>query len=209
MALVYTYVINYGKLSDIFQKLKEGQAPDQFTHQHLKDLGYISSNYRAVIPLLKSLGFLDPDGRPTSIYHDYRNESQSRHVMAEAIRRAYGDIFVLKAKPTQSDNAIIQGKFKSVHNVSNNVAKLMANTFFALMELADMDTYASERPMSSEPTVKEETTKEPVKTTESASRVTGKIHSTLHYNIQIHLPATKDVEVYNAIFKSLKEHILD
>ena len=32
---------------------------------------------------------------------------------------------------------------------------------------------------------------------------------TLHYNIQIHLPATKDVEVFNAIFKSLKEHLLE
>jgi hypothetical protein len=30
----------------------------------------------------------------------------------------------------------------------------------------------------------------------------------LHYNIQIHLPATKDIEVFNAIFKSLKEHLL-
>jgi hypothetical protein len=30
----------------------------------------------------------------------------------------------------------------------------------------------------------------------------------LHYNIQIHLPATKDVEVFNAIFKSLREHLL-
>ena len=31
----------------------------------------------------------------------------------------------------------------------------------------------------------------------------------LHYNIQIHLPATKDVEVYNAIFKSLRDHIIE
>ena len=31
----------------------------------------------------------------------------------------------------------------------------------------------------------------------------------LHYNIQIHLPATKDIEVYNAIFKSLKEHLIE
>jgi hypothetical protein len=30
----------------------------------------------------------------------------------------------------------------------------------------------------------------------------------LHYNIEIHLPATKDVEVYNAIFKSLREHLI-
>jgi hypothetical protein len=32
--------------------------------------------------------------------------------------------------------------------------------------------------------------------------------SGLHYNIQIHLPPTKDIEVFNAIFKSLKEHLL-
>ena len=31
----------------------------------------------------------------------------------------------------------------------------------------------------------------------------------LRYNIKVHLPATKDVEVYNAIFKSLKEHLLE
>jgi hypothetical protein len=31
--------------------------------------------------------------------------------------------------------------------------------------------------------------------------------SEYHYNIQIHLPATTDVTVYNAIFKSLKEHL--
>jgi hypothetical protein len=31
----------------------------------------------------------------------------------------------------------------------------------------------------------------------------------LRYNIEVHLPATKDIEVYNAIFKSLKEHLID
>ena len=29
-----------------------------------------------------------------------------------------------------------------------------------------------------------------------------------HYNIQIHLPATNDISVYNAIFKSLKDNLL-
>ena len=31
----------------------------------------------------------------------------------------------------------------------------------------------------------------------------------LRYNIEIHLPATKDIEVYNAIFKSLREHLIN
>ena len=31
----------------------------------------------------------------------------------------------------------------------------------------------------------------------------------LRHNIEVHLPATKDIEVYNAIFKALKENLLD
>ena len=32
--------------------------------------------------------------------------------------------------------------------------------------------------------------------------------ATFHYNIQIHLPTTTDISVYNAIFKSLRENLL-
>jgi hypothetical protein len=31
--------------------------------------------------------------------------------------------------------------------------------------------------------------------------------SEYHYNIQIHLPVTSDISVYNAIFKSLKDNL--
>lgn len=42
---------------------------------------------------------------------------------------------------------------------------------------------------------------------ESSSLGEGKKIS-LSYTINLNLPASKDVEVFNAIFKSLKEHIL-
>ena len=41
------------------------------------------------VPLLKSLGFLSSDGAPTARYHAYRDQSQARRVMAEALREAY------------------------------------------------------------------------------------------------------------------------
>lgn len=34
------------------------------------------------------------------------------------------------------------------------------------------------------------------------------ITTEMHYNIQIHLPETRDMAVYDAIFRSLKEHLL-
>ncbi len=58
MGLASTYVQVYGQLPQVFARIKDAQAPEKFTVQYLKDLGFSSSNYRAVIPLLKSLNFL-------------------------------------------------------------------------------------------------------------------------------------------------------
>src|SRR5207249_4894665 len=204
MALTNTYVQIYGQIPEFFAALSRGQAPERFTVQHLKDIGFVSSNFRAVIPLLKALGFLSAEGTPTSRYHDYRNTAQSRRVMAEALREAYGDLFTIKANPTAGDRAQIEGKFRSVHNASTNTAKLMANTFYALLDLADLSVTPAEAK-------KEEKPPEPVLPPKTGTEAPPAPHHrpTLHYNIQIHLPATKDVEVFNAIFRALREHLLE
>jgi hypothetical protein len=205
MALPNVYVQVYGQLPDLFKRISDGQAPDKFTVQYLKDLGFQSTNHRAVIPLLKSLGFLSADGVPTARYHAYRDHSQSRKVMGQAVREAYSDLFTIKAHPTDADRALIEGKFKSAHNTSERVAKLMASTFYSLLPMADLAaaTPGATLEKKAEPEPIPPTVHQPGKHDHLATP------PTLHYNIQIHLPATKDVEVFNAIFKSLREHLLD
>jgi hypothetical protein len=207
MGLISNYTVASGRISDLFEKIKDGQAPVQFTQQLLKDWGFTSSNDRAALPLLKALGFLSPDGKPTHLYHEYRDHSRSKAVMAQALRNAYGDIFLIKENPTESDKNAIQGKFKSFHNVSDNVASLMTKTFFALLKLSDLKAVATKKKPQKEQEIeseKEEKKEEKKNETEEFIRLSG-----LHYNIQIHLPATKDIEVYNAIFKSLREHLIE
>src|SRR6185437_7377242 len=93
------------------------------------------------LPLLKALGFLSADGKPTPRYHDYRSDEQTaRRVMGQALKDAYSDLFVLRAKPTDQDKSLFEGKFKSAHNTTARMAKLMASTFFALLPLADLDS---------------------------------------------------------------------
>ena len=130
--------------------------------------------------------------------------------MAEAVREAYADLFTIKANPTDADRQLIEGKFRSVHNATPNTAKLMASTFYSLLELADMSDPATLGPAKKD---------EHQKGTQPIAAVQPKViadaaplqhtRPTLHYNIQIHLPATKDVEVFNAIFKALKDHLLE
>lgn len=208
MALTNAYIQVYGQLPELFDRISEASAPEKFTTQLLKDWGYASSNYRAVIPLLKAIGFLSPDGAPTSRYHEYRNTAHAKRVMGEGVREAYSDLFTIKAIPTNADRALIEGKFKSSHNASPHTAKLMASTFYALLDLADISPTPATSAQKVE--IKSESPEEPqvtVQPQEGLSKIHGR--PSLHYNIQIHLPATKDIEVFNAIFKSLKEHLLD
>jgi hypothetical protein len=194
------------QLPDIFKRLSEGQAPDKFTSQYLKDLGFQSTNHRAIIPLLKALGFLSAEGAPTARYHSYRDHSQSRKIMGQAVREAYSDLFTIKAHPTDADRSLIEGKFKSAHNTTERMAKLMASTFYSLLPLADLTAATPgatlDKKQEPEPTP-------PPTLQRSDNHERRATPATLHYNIQIHLPATKDVEVFNAIFKSLREHLLD
>ena len=202
MALTNCYVNVYGQISELFEKIKQGQAPDKFSIQHLKDIGFNSTNHRALIPLLKALGFLSADGSPTKRYHDYRNNANSRKVMGESLKEAYSDIFTISAKPSKTDISLIQGKFKSTHNSTDRNAELMTKTFFSLLDLADIDHKKEIKPKIDDG----EENPEKVKTEKVIENL---IKPTLHYNIQIHLPPTKDVEVYNAIIKSIKEHLID
>lgn len=207
MALLATYTQTHNQLGEFFNKIRDAQAPDKFTLQLLKDLGYVSTNHRAFLPILKALGFLTADGSPTQRYKEYRNHSASKTIMGEAVKEAYSDIFLIKAKPTSADKALIEGKFKSFHNTSDVVSNLMTKTFYALLELAEL-------PTDGETKTKKVEVKQPEDTDEdSGDDKSGKQRKNssvgLHYNIQIHLPATKDVEVYNAIFKSLKDHLIE
>jgi hypothetical protein len=139
--------------------------------------------------------------------------------MGDAIREAYEDLFHVNEKPTASDKVAIEGKFKSVHNATDRVAAEQARTFFTLLKLADLDGSASKKsttqaiPEADEKSTggsnKEKTYKEKSPDTDGGERHNYSGIAGLRYNIEIHLPPTKDVEVYNAIFKSLKEHLLE
>lgn len=206
MGLTNAYLVANGRVQEFFKRIQDGQAPDQFTSQLLKDWGFGSSNDRAYIPLLKALGFLSPDGKPTSRYHAYRDHSRSRQVMSEALREAYSDIFLIKENPGTSDKTTINGKFKSYHNASDNTASLMTKTFLSLAELADFKGSAQ---IKSPIVNHKEPEKVPLFESPPLHANGSQKDLSLNYNIQIHLPATKDVEVYNAIFKSIKEHLID
>lgn len=213
MALLNQSVQVYGQIGKFFETLRQGQAPQKFTRQFLKDIDFKSSNHMQFIPLLKGLGFLTSDGSPTERYKQFLDITKWKRILGEAVREAYSDIFILKSKPGNSDRDMIAGKFKSTYNLSDTAADRAARTFLALLSLSDPDAVFGEPKI--EATIKTDPPPDPINTTSQPVNLTKqqsqapKYPIGLQYNIQIHLPATKDIEVYNAIFKSLREHVID
>lgn len=207
--LTNRYLTSVANLPGIMAKVVEGAAPEKFNREHLKGVGFGGSNDRAVIPLLKDIGFLTADGTPTARYHNYRDGSRSEAVMGEALLEAYQDLFTINENPTSVDRAAIEGKFKSTHNSTDRVAKCQAMTFLALLKLADLD--AARRSELHPPRTEEEEDDPPVEEVSPGAPPGGLKQPRslrLRYNIEVHLPPTKDVTVYNAIFKALREHLL-
>jgi Family of unknown function (DUF5343) len=214
MALNSSYLVTTKNFDSFFNSLTTAKAPDVFTQKFLENLEFKSTNDRLYIGLLKSLGFLDANGAPTDRYFKFLDQSQSKRILAEAIREAYSDLFALNLKANEMSAAEVKNKLKTLTQgkTSENVLKLMANTFRALVDYAEWAPKVPETPPKKEaetkkpPGVPALTTEE--KPNEEEEDVSAKLQKTqLHYNIQIHLPESRDQAVYDAIFKSLKKHL--
>jgi len=207
------YVLAPSRIGSLLQKISEAQTPPRFTQDFLETkLGMKGGSATPLIPLLKRIGFLENDGTPTDIYKKYRNPDTAGAALAHGIRKAYSEIFARNdyANDLSRDkltNLVVEitGKGKDDRVVAAIVA-----TFWTLKELAD---FATTLPDSGDATrieiSKALPTNEPPQAlpVRSLSESNG-LGLNLSYTINLTLPETDDINVYNAIFKSLKENML-
>jgi hypothetical protein len=213
MGLMTNYLIKASNAEDFFKAIRNAKAPERFTTSFLKDLDFSSSNDRLYIGLLKGLRFLDENGAPTERYFTFLDQSRSDVVLAEAIREGYEDLFAVNRDAHQLPLEDVQGKLKTLTRgqKSDNVINLMANTFRTLCDLADWSPLAPpsiEGPHSLPPKPEMPLPPEPKTAATRPIPQTGSTPLELHYNIQLILPDSRDQAVYDALFASLRKHLL-
>jgi hypothetical protein len=192
-------------LEAILGQIRRGSVPPKFTYQHLKELGFPSSNDRPIIPVMKSLGFLNDSGVPAERYRRFKDDSQWKRVLAEGVREAYGDVFAIDENAHTLSVQQVNGIFARLSEKGSTVTDKMAMTFRALSNLADFSTDGA----GPEEQVEEELS-EPEEPEDQAKQrerreVTG---LNLRHDIHLHLPVSDDVKVYDAIFQSLRDNLL-
>lgn len=211
MALPTSYLTSTKNLAGILNSIIGAQAPEKFTTRFLESLDYKASTDRLIISVLKSLGFLADDGRPTQRYFDYLDQTQSQIVLADAIRDAYADLFQVNKNAQDMTKAEVINKFKTLSQgkYSEAVLEKMAMTFLALCSLADFKTPILDRAKQINDGDESENSDEadPVDERSTSDSRKSLALSGLVYNIQLILPESRDPKVYDALFDSLRKHL--
>ena len=197
----YPYMMSNNKIAPIISKIQQAARPAKFTQEVLKNLGFSSTNDRAFIPLFKKLGFLGEDGTPTALYDQLKDQTCTKTILATQIRELYADIYAINTEIHNAPEAEIKGAISRVTGKDADGVNRIYNTFKTLCGIADFNFSQPTAVTEAAPLV------EPDNDDTPTQFVQPRVNE-FHYNIQIHLPATTDISVYNAIFKSLKDNLL-
>jgi len=202
MEVTSAYLYTTGDLPQKLAGIQKAQVPAKFTHSFLQALGFKSTNDRAFINVLKGLGFLDANATPTKAYKEFRDPGRSQIVLAQQIRAAYPGVFAVDENAQNLTVEDIKGKLATLTGKDESVIKKMAQTFKALCKQADF----SQAPTPPEPEDRVE--EQPVESP-ALDRVTPRPQGlAFSHCVYINLPTTRDVAVYDAIFRSIREHLL-
>jgi hypothetical protein len=198
------YTTNTGNLKKFLEEVPKVGVPPKITQEYLTKLNYKSSNDRRILTVLRFIGFIQSDGTPTEFYKQFRNTEMSRTVMAKRLRASYSDLFNTYPNAYEKDDEALVNFMRSSSNAQQETLMYAVRTFKILCSFADFNSVNSLN-TEGEPLTVSLTPDDPIKRINQP----GDPQFVLNVNVQITLPETKDHEVYEKIFESLRKHLLN
>jgi len=202
------YVTAPGNIERALKGIKSAATPPNVNQDFVKTILKIpGGSGNQMTSYLRKIGFAGPDGSPTETYKRFRNAATEGQAAAEALKIGYKPLYVRNEYMHELGDKELRGLVieETGEGQDSNVVTLVVSCIKAIKKYAKWtSTAAEETPHKAlvPPTeTKEDTPPKP----ERLSRTLG---MNLGYTINLNLPATTDVAVFNAIFKSLKENLL-
>lgn len=146
------------------------------------------------------MGLLNSDGTPTTLYKQFRNTDTSETSLASALKNGYSELYSRNEYCHELDRKQFKGLVMEATGepADSQKVKMMVSTFFNVKSLANFDA---------KPVV---ATAENIKKGKDATgKISGGVKLGLNYTINLTLPKTDDPSIYNAIFKALKDNLLN
>ncbi len=212
MSTNFPYLATPGNIKRVLIKIQEAATPPRFTQDFLETkLGMSGGSARPLIPFLKRIGFLASDGSPTDLYKRFRNPSESGAAAAEALKIGYKSLFEANEYANELQDQKLKGLLVQLTGEQENstVLKLVMSCFKSLKEFATFDEAHQTEPLMAKTSPPAESNKQITISEEHPHKKIGSgVGLNLSYTINLNLPATSDMAVFDAIFKSLKANLL-
>lgn len=200
------YITSPGNIDKALIGIKAAAVPERVSQDFVKTILKIpGGSGDQMTSFLKKLGLTSPDGSPSDLYKRYRNPTTSGASIAHAIRNAYGPLYVRNEFMHElNDNdllGLIVEETGDAHD--SNTVRLTFNCIKHLKGFADFESKGEIAP----PPLTRAEPEQPRQKQVSQQSGDG-LSLNLGYTINLNLPATSDPDVFDAIFRSLREHLL-
>jgi hypothetical protein len=196
------YLPSNKNVAKLFEKILSAQKPSTFTHDYLQNtIGLKGTNDRPLIPLLRTLGFINAANIPTASYDLLKNKNTAKTAIVAGIRQAYDPLFKANEKANELGTDELKGLISQVSGAEQGMVDRIAATFAALVKLGDFSAAAPTPPVGKQD---EDEGAEGSEQTGKEKRGVGGLRPEFHYNIQIHLPGNGSEETYLNIFNALR-----
>lgn len=206
------YLSTPGSIKTVLERIRHAATPSRVTNDFISTVLQLKGGAgRAIPPFLKRIGMVASDGAPTELYKAYRNEATAGRAMAQAIKHGYHEL-------AQSNEYFYRLSDKELLALIVQVTGVESDSRAAALTLATIKNLKISADFDSvQINVLEQSSRsaEPAENDEfgSASQLRispskAEVGLNLSYTINLNLPATADQAVFNAIFRSLKEHLL-
>lgn len=205
------YAQRTATLITMLDKIKTASVPEKFSQDFVAEkLLMKGGTPRSIIPFIKKMGLVAIDGTPTERYKEFRNPAKSGTAIASAMRELYQQLFEMNEYVHDTNPATLKGLIVEAtgSEQNSNVVSKTHSTFQALRKIADFDSVSEEEIEVSPEAAASASTYAMPQVHRQQSSSNGGEGINLSYTINLNLPATTDIEVFNAIFKSLKQHLI-
>jgi hypothetical protein len=197
-----------GNITKALDKIAKASIPPTFNQDYLATtLDMKGGSPRPVIPFLKRAGFLGTDGTPTDLYKQFKNPSARGAAAAQGLRNAYAALYGINEYVHNASDKDLKGIILQVTGLEEDskLVSSMVASFKALKAYADFDADLGGAD-AGEGDGDGGGEGDGGGGGGGGNGLGGNLN--LGYTINLNLPATNDIAVFNAIFKSLKEHLL-
>ncbi|MCL2541439.1 MAG: DUF5343 domain-containing protein [Nocardioidaceae bacterium] len=231
----YPYISGQGALIAAFTQLRKN-VPPKVDASYLQRFNIAPANESYVISVLRFIGLINEDGDRVEDNTGflYGNDESFKEGMEAALRSSYVDLFSdMGDDALDADKSALAHWFRSSDKTSELVGNRQASTFLTLAALAGHGEIPARAT-----TTKKTTTKgaAPTKKTAAKKSVAKKVTETsvedarsdgdgsrggqgkvkvsngqevgLSVRIDVNLPPGGDAETYDAIFASIKKHLM-